>query len=110
MIDLSVRGKCREMSEAAVAADSSLRLVRGHYYCPMANERFTHWWCETSLGEVVDPTAAQFQSSGFGEYEEFGGVINCEECGVAVEEERAVIHGSHALCSTLCLCRLVGLA
>ena len=26
------RGKCKEMSEALIAADPSLRLVRGHYY------------------------------------------------------------------------------
>ena len=28
------RGKCKQMSEEAVAADPTLRLVRGHYFCP----------------------------------------------------------------------------
>lgn len=30
------RGKCKEMSEEAVAQDPSLRLVRGYYHCPFS--------------------------------------------------------------------------
>jgi len=29
------RGKCKEYCDAAVAADSTLTLVRGHYWCPV---------------------------------------------------------------------------
>jgi hypothetical protein len=52
---LTHRGKCKEMSEAAVAADPTLTLVRGHYFCTLWGEQ-AHWWCKRQDGIIVDPT------------------------------------------------------
>src|SRR5688572_31601131 len=68
------RGKCREMSEALCAEDSTLTLMRGHYMCPFWGEQ-PHWWCQKADGTVVDPTAAQFPSKGGGVYVPFDGFV-----------------------------------
>ena len=98
---MKYRGKCREMSEALVAEDPSLRLVRGYYHCPIWG-RQEHWWTEKPDGTVVDPTAKQFPSKGIGEYEEFDGLLYCENCGMEVTEEQAYIDGHHVFCSSTC--------
>jgi hypothetical protein len=100
-------GRCKEMSEAVVKADPTLRLVRGFYYCPITNERYSHWWTETSTGEIYDPTADQFMSMGEGDYQEFDGVITCEQCGKKVAESDAVIYGRHTYCSGDCFAAAV---
>ncbi len=102
------RGKCREMSEALVKDDPTLRLVRGHYLDPHWGEQ-AHWWCEKPDGTVVDPTAAQFPSNGHGMYVEFDGTFECENCGKPVAEKDAVPCGSYPVCSNECAFRLVGL-
>lgn len=107
------RGKCRELSEAAVAAsDGALRLARGWYICPLWG-RQEHWWAvRISTGEIVDPTVRQFPTNGLGaEYEEFNGVVACVECGKEITEEEAAVysHGSpYAVCSGRCYGRMVG--
>ncbi|HNV67896.1 MAG TPA: hypothetical protein PKN60_12325, partial [Bacteroidales bacterium] len=63
---LKFRGKCKEMSEAAVLEDPTLRLVRGHYWCPLWDRNEQHWWCVKPDGTIVDPTARQFPSRGLG--------------------------------------------
>lgn len=103
------RGKCKEMSEALCAEDPTLRLVRGHYYCPIWNTEEPHWWCEKPDGTVVDPTKLQFGSKGLGTYTEFNGICECAECGKEVPEEIARIDGRYAFCSTKCNMRFVGL-
>lgn len=63
-----------------------LTLVRGHYVCPIWGLR-EHWWLVDSAGVVVDPTAEQFPSKGWGEYiplpdnapEPTGQCMNCGE-------------------------------
>lgn len=106
---LKYRGKCKEMSEAACAADPSLRLVRGHYYCPIWHSNEQHWWCEKPDGTIVDPTKLQFPSEGKGFYTEFDGIIQCAECGKEVKEEDARIDGNYAFCSSACNARFVGM-
>ena len=101
------RGKCKEMSEAAVAADPSLTLVRGHYICPWWGEQ-AHWWTVRADGSVFDPTAAQFPSNGSGVYVPFDGYCECEECGKRVKEEDACIDPPHVFCSGTCYGRCVG--
>ena len=32
---LTYHGRCKELAEEAVTADPTLRLVRGHYHCPI---------------------------------------------------------------------------
>ena len=107
---MKYRGKCKEMSEALVKADPSLRLVRGHYYCHAWGEQ-PHWWCEDKDGNIVDPTKDQFPSKGHGAYVEFDGNMNCDECGKDMVEKDAIImgNGNYAVCSNRCAMRLVGL-
>lgn len=106
---LQYRGKCKELSQQAVAADPSLELVRGTYVCPMWGEQH-HWWCKTADGTIVDPSVAQFPTKGIGaEYVEFDGIVHCANCHQAVPEEHATFDGRYAFCSTKCNMRFVGL-
>src|ERR1700741_407442 len=70
---LKYRGKCKELSENAVKADSSLILCRGHYYDFLWGEQ-AHWWCKKKDGTIVDLTKDQFPSKGSGKYVEFNGI------------------------------------
>lgn len=104
------RGKCREMSEELVAADPSLKLVRGFYFCPIWNSAEQHWWCENQEGKIIDPTAKQFPSKGMGTYIPFNGDICCENCGKVFREgdEKASYEGRYAFCSYRCHGQFVG--
>ena len=63
-------GHCEEAAHNMALEFPALRLVRGHYHCPIWGKR-QHWWCETAEGTVIDPTASQFPSKGvMGSYEE----------------------------------------
>ena len=101
------RGKCKEFSEAAVAEDPTLTLVRGYYYCPITGKQ-QHWWCKRADGSIYDPTVKQFPSKGMGEYEEFDGWIECAMCGKSVHESEAHFNGNYACCSYTCGRKLVG--
>ena len=103
------RGKCKEMSEALAAADPSLTLVRGYYFCPIWNTNEQHWWCVDKAGKVVDPTKNQFPSKGLGTYTPFDGTVNCSNCGKTIKEEDADIEGRYAFCSATCHMHFVGL-
>ena len=105
---LKYRGKCKEMSEAAVVADPSLTLVRGHYHCPLWGKQ-PHWWTTRQDGTVYDPTKNQFSSKGIGEYVPFNGTVSCEQCGKEVHEDDATFYGNFAFCSGECVCRCVGI-
>ena len=102
------RGKCKQMCEEAIAADNSLTLVRGHYWCPVWNTEEAHWWTVRKDGSIFDPTALQFPSAGAGDYTPFSGVIACSECGKEVKEEDAETSGNYAFCSYTCHGRFVG--
>ncbi len=102
------RGTCEEACEAAVAADPTLRLVRGHYF-DFAWGMQAHWWTEKPDGTVHDPTKDQFPSKGTGMYEEFDGTAACENCGKEIREEDFVMCGHYPCCSDSCAMRLVGL-
>ena len=103
------RGKCKPMSEALVLLNPGWRLVRGHYWCPIWRSREPHWWAVDTEGKIQDPTRLQFPSAGHGEYEEFDGVFDCEQCGKSVKEEDVYTHGNYAFCSGRCAMRCVGL-
>jgi len=103
------RGRCREMSQAAVAEDPTLRLVRGYYRCPIWGSREAHWWTVRPDGTIYDPTCLQFPSAAHGEYEEFDGWFECAECGKRVQESDTIVVGHYALCSDACAKSLVGL-
>lgn len=102
------RGRCLELSQAAVDADPTLTLVRGHYYCPIWNTVEQHWWTVRQDGAIFDPTKDQFPSKGLGAYEPFDGTVDCAECGKSVKEEEASIEGRYAFCSDFCHGRFVG--
>lgn len=104
------RGRCKELSEAAQQQDPTLRLVRGHYFCPVWNTEEAHWWCEREDGTVVDPSAAQFPSQGMGTYTEFSGYVSCEECGKDLPEDQAIAAGRFPVCSSRCYGALVGVS
>lgn len=103
------RGRCKEMSEAACAADDTLTLVRGHYFCPIWGSDEQHWWCTKPDGTIVDPTKDQFPSKGLGEYTPFDGIVTCAECGKKVTEDAARFDSNYAFCSLACNMRFVGL-
>lgn len=106
---LKYRGKCKEFSEAACAADPSLVLVRGHYYCPVWDRNEQHWWCQRRDGSIYDPTKDQFPSKGLGTYTVFSGWVECDQCGKSVKEEDARFESNYSFCSEICLMRFVGL-
>jgi len=101
------RGRCKAYSEAAVAKDPTLTLVRGHYYCPYWGEQ-PHWWTVRSDGTVYDPTAEQFPSKGSGEYVPFDGRVNCSACGKEMKEEDGSYESNYVFCSYECHGRFVG--
>jgi hypothetical protein len=105
---MKYRGKCKEYSEKLVEEDPTLRLVRGHYFCPNWGKEM-HWWCVDQDDNIIDPTAKQFPSNGTGTYVEFEGYMDCAECGKLVHEDEAHIMGNYACCSHSCAMRLVGL-
>lgn len=98
---MKYRGRCKEFSEALCQKDPTLRLVRGHYFCPIWGEQ-AHWWCERPDGTIVDPTKDQFPSKGIGQYVEFDGKFSCEFCGNEVLEEDACMVEHHVYCSDRC--------
>lgn len=105
---LKYRGTCRQASEAAVKADPTLRLVRGHYFCPQWGKQ-AHWWTVRQDGTIYDPTAAQFPSNGEGEYVEYDGHVECCNCGKEMPEEKAWrLEGRYAYCSYTCYGQFVG--
>ena len=106
---LEFRGRCKELSEAACAADPTLTLVRGHYFCPMWNSDEPHWWCVRQDGTIFDPSKDQFPSRGLGIYTPFDGRIACAECGKEIDESEARFDSNYAFCSTRCNMRFVGL-
>lgn len=108
MSDYALRGKCKEMAEAAVAADTTLRLVRGWYHCPIWGDWQQHWWAVYPDSTIVDPTAAQFPSRGAGVYQEYDGLFPCEECGEMVHEQKAYFDGHHGFCNSECFARMIG--
>ena len=110
MMDYSLRGKCKQMSEQAVLEDPSLSLVAGFYYEPLWNREEEHWWCKKPDGTIVDPTAGQFPSGGITEfYREFDGTFDCEQCGINMPQEKMVHEGRYHFCSGECYCRCVGI-
>jgi hypothetical protein len=103
------RGRCKELSDKACVEDPTLKLIRGHYYCPIWNTEEPHWWCEREDGTIHDPSSQQFPSNGNGTYIPFDGTVACAECGRKMQEEDASFEGNYAFCSTLCKMRFVGL-
>ena len=63
-------GKCDSATDEMIKQFPELRKVRGHYYCHLWGQR-GHWWLVCPDGNIVDPTAQQFPSIGFGVYEEW---------------------------------------
>lgn len=108
---IKYRGKCKELCEQAVAENSSLTLVRGHYYCPVWNNEEQHWWTVKPDGTIHDPSRLQFPSAGMGIYTPFDGMIQCANCGKDFKEdsENASFESRYAFCSNRCHGIFVGI-
>lgn len=104
------RGRCKELCEAAIAADPTLRIAKGFYWEPIWCREEQHWWCVRSDGSIYDPSARQFPSNGESTYREFDGWCDCEHCGRPVHETKACIDGHHVFCTNLCYAWHVGVA
>lgn len=102
------RGKCKEYCEIELKNDPTLKLVRGHYYCPYWGKQ-AHWWLIRQDGTIFDPTCRQFPSNGQGEYVEFDGIVHCSECGKEMKEEEAQFESNYCFCSGLCHGKFVGI-
>ena len=50
--------RCKEATAAMVTEFSELRRVRGHVHIGL--NFHAHWWCVTSDGMIIDPTAHQW--------------------------------------------------
>lgn len=77
-------GLCEFVSRRMVEQFPDLRLARGHFAPWGEQRRYPHWWCVAVDGTVVDPTAAQFDGVGPGDYVEHGGpepTGKCLHCG-----------------------------
>lgn len=99
-----LRGKCREMSDAAAAADPTLEVVRGWYHDPVWGTQ-EHWWNKRPDGTILDLTAEQFPVGGMTWlYEEFTGTFPCYGCGDPVSEDDQV----NGCCSGPCYASMVG--
>lgn len=105
---LKFRGKCKEFSTKLCERNPELILVRG-WYTPIASKKEQHWWCKSPDGQIIDITRLQFPCCGQGEYEEFDGTVECEQCGKSVPEKDIVAAGNYPVCSHECYGRLVGL-
>ncbi len=102
------RGRCKELSEQACSSDPSLKLVRGHYFCPLWNRNEQHWWTVRPDGSIYDPSARQFPSAGNGVYTPFDGMVTCDQCSKVVPEKEATIESRYAFCCGVCFGKFVG--
>jgi hypothetical protein len=102
------RGRCKELSEAAVRDDPTLTLVRGYYSCPIWNRVEQHWWTVRPDGTIHDPSARQFPSAGMGDYTPFNGMVACSNCGVEKPEDKMRYEGRYAFCCYACHGQFVG--
>ena len=78
-------GLCESVSRRMVSAFPELRLARGHFVPWGETKQHPHWWCVDASGTVVDPTAAQFDGVGPGDYVEHTGeepTGRCLYCGL----------------------------
>ena len=91
-------GKCSEYTLEMCQKFPELTRVRGHYYCYVWGQR-EHWWCKNG-DEIIDPTANQFPSNGYGEYVELDESLpeptgKCLECG-------SYCYDNRYFCSDIC--------
>lgn len=75
-----------------------LMRVRGFYYDIIWGIQ-EHWWCETSAGEIVDPTASQFPTRGKGGYRSVKSTApepsgKCIDCGNYVYDGKTFCNDS----------------
>jgi len=105
-------GACSAATTQMVAAFPELTRVPGHVQSYQSGRR-AHWWCETSEGEIVDPTRIQFEDAVFLSYERFqpgqevrvGRCMNCGEPIFAVMEELGKVPDSlysTSFCDKIC--------
>jgi hypothetical protein len=55
--------KCKDAVEDMVKSFPELKPIRG-WYDEYQGVKRPHWWCKTQSGEIIDPTANQFDLIG----------------------------------------------
>lgn len=92
-------GKCKQYTDKMIKEFPELTQCKGFYYCFAWGQR-QHWWCKTTEGKIIDPTADQFPSKGRGHYQELtdeqlptGKCMNCGDY---------CYNGSTNMCSEEC--------
>lgn len=105
------RGKCLELCNAAIAADPTLTLVRGHVFVPGWGTTEPHWWTVRNDGTIYDPSVRQFPIKPHESlYEPFSGFVECCQCGKPeISESDAIIYSNYCFCSDICIMRFVGI-
>ena len=69
LTETSAYGQCEYVCRKMLQTFPELHLIRGHYWDDMWGKR-QHWWLITSPhGMIIDPTAVQFPSRGYGPYQ-----------------------------------------
>lgn len=110
------RGQCKVLSDAAVKADPTLTLVRGHIFVPgwPSEPEQAHWWCKRQDGTILDPSWEQFpfhSPPSAMSYTEFDGTFMCDNCGESFKEgaEDSSHESRYSFCSHRCHGKFVGI-
>jgi hypothetical protein len=87
-------GQCKKICEEMNKVFPELKLIRGHYFCPIWEER-GHWWLVNHNNDIIDPTAIQFPSKGEGLYipwdeSQAEPTGKCPNCGELIFDGRYV--------------------
>ena len=53
-------GMCREATQQFSNDFPELKRVRGHVESALSSKLLPHWWCVDPNGNIIDPTAKQF--------------------------------------------------
>ncbi len=104
------RGKCKDACKEMLAAFPELRQVPGHVHS--SSGKWGHTWLETESGEILDPTASQYE--GISRYEPWKPgeeicVGRCLVCGVDLWRPVERLDDDNAFygpCSTACFLKL----
>lgn len=101
----SLLGKCKETALALQSAFPELELIKGHVYCPAPWGKRGHWWCKTTDGVIIDPTAVQFPL--IYSYEEYieGMEVQlgtCLDCGAEIWGDPHTFEGCTDFCGAEC--------
>ena len=93
-------GNCEKVCKKMNKQFPELIPIKGHYYCMVWGKRM-HWWLETHDGTIIDPTAIQFPTKGYGVYDPWDNTQpeptgKCPNCGEYCYEGEQVHRECHS--------------